>query len=56
MLWLKGDDIDISGRAKGLGTGFIIVRSNKDFLGSGPLKGTVLLNHVPNAWRLPRNA
>jgi NOL1/NOP2/fmu family ribosome biogenesis protein len=56
MRWLKGDDIPLGKRAEGLGPGFILVRNNKDYCGSGPLKGNLLLNMVPKARRLPRNA
>jgi NOL1/NOP2/fmu family ribosome biogenesis protein len=56
MLWLKGDDMELGARAQALTGGFAIVRCGKDFIGSGPLKETLLLNHVPKARRLPRNA
>lgn len=52
MLWLKGHDIKMFDTVKG----YVLVRSGKDFLGTGTIKDNMLLNFVPKIRRLPENA
>jgi NOL1/NOP2/fmu family ribosome biogenesis protein len=46
--WLKGQDIDVKGDYKG----YVIMRCNNDFLGSGKFKEGRILNYVPKTRRL----
>ncbi len=51
MQWLKGQDIEIKGNY----TGFVILRQNNDFLGTGKYKHGKVLNFVPKARRFKYN-
>lgn len=46
--WLKGNDLD----KKGDNQGFVIIKHNKDFFGSGKFKENRLLNFLPKIRRL----
>jgi NOL1/NOP2/fmu family ribosome biogenesis protein len=46
--WLKGKDLEKEVPAKG----FIILKNNRDFLGSGRIKENTILNFVPKIRRL----
>lgn len=46
--WLKGKDIEIETKEKG----FVILKHNKDYLGSGKAKENKILNFVPKTRRL----
>lgn len=48
--WFKGDDIDI--KEEGELNGFVILRSKKDFLGTGKIKENKILNFLPKTRRL----
>lgn len=48
LAWLAGENIGINSEMKG----YIIVKHNQDFLGSGVIKNGILLNHVPKERRL----
>ncbi len=45
--WLKGEDIENNKHQ-----GFVIIRHNKDFLGTGKAKQDKILNFVPKARRI----
>ncbi len=47
--WLKGEDIDVK---KGDYSGFVIVRSGNDILGSGKYRDGTVLNFVPKTRRI----
>jgi len=51
MQWLKGQDIDIKGNYKG----FVILKHENDFLGTGKYKDGKVLNYVPKARRFKYN-
>lgn len=46
--WLKGNDLDIKTKAEG----FVILKHDKDYLGSGKVKENRVLNFVPKTRRL----
>ncbi len=46
--WFKGSDLKVSGEFDG----FVIIKSSKDFIGSGKFKEGFILNFVPKARRL----
>ena len=46
--WFKGEDIEV----KGDFSGFVIVKCNNDFLGTGRFKEGKVLNFVPKSRRL----
>ncbi len=46
--WLKGEDLDKQGDNQG----FVIIKHNKDFFGSGKFKENRLLNFLPKIRRL----
>jgi len=46
--WLKGKDIELKAKEKG----FVILKHNKDYLGSGKVKEDKILNFVPKTRRL----
>ena len=48
MQWLKGQDINIKGDCKG----FVILKHENDFLGTGKYKNGKVLNFVPKARRI----
>ncbi len=47
--WFKGEDIPCT---KNL-SGFIILKHNNDFIGSGKFKENIIINFVPKARRVP---
>ena len=51
MQWLKGEDISIKGNYNG----FVILKYNNDFLGTGKYKDGKVLNFVPKARRFKYN-
>lgn len=51
MQWLKGQDIEIKGNY----SGFVILKHNNDFLGTGKYKHGKVLNFVPKARRFKYN-
>ena len=51
MQWLKGQDIEIKGNYHG----FVILKHNNDFLGTGKYKPGKVLNFVPKARRFKYN-
>ncbi len=51
MEWLKGQDIEVKGNY----TGFVILKHNNDFLGTGKYKQGKVLNYVPKARRFKYN-
>ena len=46
--WLSGSDLEISKELKG----FLVVKSNKDFIGTGKAKEGKLLNYIPKYRRI----
>jgi len=46
--WFKGEDLEVKGKY----SGFILIKHNKDFLGSGKIKENKILNFVPKIRRL----
>jgi len=46
--WIKGNDIEKQAKAQG----FVILKHNKDYLGSGKVKNNTILNFVPKTRRL----
>ena len=46
--WLKGEDLEINGDYKG----FVILKQNNDFLGSGKYKNGKILNYVNKGRRV----
>ena len=53
--WLRGEDLiveDYTPLGKETPTGFVIIRWNDDYLGTGKMKDGAILNHVPKARRL----
>lgn len=46
--WLKGEDIQVTGDY----SGFVILKHNNDFLGSGKYKQGTVLNFVPKTRRI----
>jgi len=51
MQWLKGQDIEIKGQYKG----FVILKHENDFLGTGKYKDGKVFNYVPKARRFKYN-
>jgi len=49
--WFKGEDLEVKGNY----SGFIIIKRNNDFLGSGKIKENTILNFVPKIRRLNVN-
>lgn len=47
-LWMKGNDLELETDC----TGFVILKHNKDFLGSGKPKNGKILNHIPKIRRI----
>ena len=46
--WFKGNDLDIKTDC----TGFVIIRNNNDFLGTGKVSNNRILNFVPKSRRI----
>ena len=46
--WLKGEDLNITTNQQG----FVIIKHNQDFLGSGKSAGNLILNFIPKERRL----
>ena len=46
--WLKGEDIEIKTELKN----YVILKHNKDFLGTGKIKENKILNYIPKSRRL----
>ena len=46
--WLKGEDLEFKGNF----SGFVIIKHNNDFLGSGKYKDGKILNYVSKARRI----
>jgi len=51
MQWLKGEDMDIKGNY----AGFVILKHENDFFGTGKYKDGKVLNYVPKARRFKYN-
>ncbi|MBU1204302.1 MAG: tRNA pseudouridine(55) synthase TruB [Nanoarchaeota archaeon] len=51
MQWLKGQDVDADGNYRG----FVILKHENDFLGTGKYKDEKVLNFVPKARRFKYN-
>lgn len=47
-IWLKGNDLEIDTKEKG----FVILKYNDDFLGTGKVKESKILNFVPKTRRI----
>ena len=47
--WFKGFDVDYESDYKG----FVIIKNNNDYYGSGKLKENKILNYIPKIRRLP---
>ena len=50
--WLKGHELPVKSAMKG----YVLIKSGRDYLGTGTIKEGVLLNFVPKIRRLPENA
>jgi len=48
--WLKGEDLEVED--KGDYTGFVIIKNNNDFLGTGKFKENKVLNYVNKSRRI----
>lgn len=46
--WLKGEDIEVDTELDG----YVILKSDKDFLGTGKVKQNKILNYIPKSRRL----
>jgi len=46
--WLKGEDLEIKTEFKN----YVILKQNKDFLGTGKIKENKILNYIPKTRRL----
>jgi NOL1/NOP2/fmu family ribosome biogenesis protein len=47
--WLRGENVEFESDAKG----FVIIKHENDFMGTGKCKEGLILNYVPKARRLP---
>ena len=48
--WLKGEDLEIDGKSNY--SGFVIIKHNADFLGTGKYKENKILNYVSKSRRI----